>query len=68
MRTLIACVIASLVVVIGLIPLDMLGLSDVGTGSSATLSLVIYAIALVSPFLSECPFATFHGAGGSRLC
>jgi hypothetical protein len=45
MRTVIACLVVPLVVVIGLIPLDMLGLSHVGTGPSVAFSLVVYAIA-----------------------
>jgi hypothetical protein len=55
MRTLIACFIAPLVVIVGLIPLDMLGLSHVGTGPSVSFSLVIYAIAVVITILVALP-------------
>jgi hypothetical protein len=55
MRTLIACLVAPLVVVIGLIPLDMLGLSHVGTGPSVTFSLAIYAIAFTITILVALP-------------
>jgi hypothetical protein len=55
MRTLIACLIAPLVVVMGLIPLNMAGLSHVGTGQSVTFSIVTYAIAFAITVLVALP-------------
>jgi len=55
MRTLIACLVTPLVVVMGLIPLDMLGLKHVGTGPSVAFSLVIYAIAFAVTSLVALP-------------
>ena len=55
MRTLIACLVAPLVVVLGVGPLDMLGLSHAGTGPGATLLLVIYAIAFAVTILVGLP-------------
>lgn len=55
MRTLIASLVAPLVVVLGVGPLDMLGLSHVGTGPGACFLIVIYAIAFAVTVLVGLP-------------